>query len=655
VHAVCHAASPADWPGWRGREREGRAEPGNYPTHWSPDTNIRWKAPIPGQGHASPILVGDSVFLTTGYPTGRGETLKRLAAWGVLALTAAVAGAGAVLALLACARGEPPSRGNVVSVAFFCLVLGVLLQLSHAALPRLGGQELTTDQRMECWLLSANIAALCFIVAAFPLAAWNRARGIAALFVASLPVPAILARPAPDYFNLYTPGRLGLELIWSAALPLAVPIAVLLAALWGRTPRATRHAPRLACLAAAILGLAAGILSFRLPPLHVVTFCAATWLVVEACGFGLRVGGWAKWFAVAAIAVGALGFLERNGLRVTRDFARAIVCLDRDTGAAKWTREGLRGPHPPMSHRNSPATPTPVADAERVYAWFGSAGAMCTDMEGKLLWANTEVPFDDVHGVGASPILADGLLIIPGTQPDAPYIAALDVATGKRVWTTELRPWPGGEGQARTPAIATVNGKKLLLVWAWEGTQKEGCLRALDLRSGNEFRRFPVATHNEQVASVVSDGDLLYLASSKEVLALGLAKLSRGEEPLAALVWTSTLKCRGQLVASPVLCNGLLFVVAAHRDAHCLDARTGELLWSQQLNGRGCMASPIAAGGAVYFPDVSGKTTVVAAERKFRKIAENDLGEPIWASPAPVRGRLYIRTTGHLWCIEEKP
>ena len=43
----------------------------------------------------------------------------------------------------------------------------------------------------------------------------------------------------------------------------------------------------------------------------------------------------------------------------------------------------------------------------------------------------------------------------------------------------------------------------------------------------------------------------------------------------------------------------------------------------------------------------------LAAERKFRKIAENDLEEDIFATPAPVDGQLFIRTTTNLWCVEE--
>jgi len=657
---MARAGAPADWPGWRGLEREGRTEPGDYPTQWSPDKGIRWKTPIPGKGHSSPIVVGDSVLVTTAYPTGKGETLKRIAAWGTLLLTLAIAGAAVALAALASRRDPPPGLAQAVAGGFLCLAFGALAQLSHVAFARFGATELSTDERMACWLLSANIATLCLILAAAGHASRLTRRALALLALA-LSAVTILARPSPEYFDPRIPGRSGADLIWSAALPLVLPLSLPLSWLVNASrfarlaPRLARPASRAAVLAAAALGLALGLLSFKLPPLYVVTFCAAAWLIPEVLGYRLAPPGLTGWFTVAIVAIGALGLFERSALQVTKEFARALVCLDRETGAVKWTREGLHGPQPPVSHRNSPATPTPASDGERVVAWFGSAGILCTDLRGKVLWTRGDVPFDDVHGLGASPILADGLVIIPGTQPDAPYIAALDARTGKRVWTANLRPWPGAEGQHRTPSLVTIGGKKAVLVWAWDGSQKEDRLRAFDPASGRQLWSCPAPTEGEQVAGIVPDGDMVYLPTSKAVTALSLSMLSRGEAPT---VWTTPLKCRGQLVASPVLCNGLLFVVSAHRDAHCLDAKTGELLWSQQLNGRGCMASPVGvpragerSGGDVYFPDVSGRITVVAAERAFRRVAENDLGEPLWASPAPVAGRLLIRTARHLWCV----
>jgi outer membrane protein assembly factor BamB len=71
---LCHAgapkasdvAAPGDWPWWRGPTRNGVAEPGqNPPLKWSDTENILWKAPIPGRGHGSPIVVGNRVIVNT--------------------------------------------------------------------------------------------------------------------------------------------------------------------------------------------------------------------------------------------------------------------------------------------------------------------------------------------------------------------------------------------------------------------------------------------------------------------------------------------------------------------------------------------------------------------------------------------------------------
>ncbi len=56
----------ADWPWWRGPQRNGVANPDqNPPTEWSESQNVAWKSPIPGRGHSAPTVVGRRVFLAT--------------------------------------------------------------------------------------------------------------------------------------------------------------------------------------------------------------------------------------------------------------------------------------------------------------------------------------------------------------------------------------------------------------------------------------------------------------------------------------------------------------------------------------------------------------------------------------------------------------
>jgi outer membrane protein assembly factor BamB len=55
-----------DWPWWRGAERNGHGSTDQTPPlSWDAEKNVVWKAPVPGRGHGSPIVVGNRVFLAT--------------------------------------------------------------------------------------------------------------------------------------------------------------------------------------------------------------------------------------------------------------------------------------------------------------------------------------------------------------------------------------------------------------------------------------------------------------------------------------------------------------------------------------------------------------------------------------------------------------
>lgn len=58
------------WPTWRGPNLTGMAH-GTAPTRWSDTSNIKWKAAIPGRGFSTPVIWGDTMFLTTAIPTAQ--------------------------------------------------------------------------------------------------------------------------------------------------------------------------------------------------------------------------------------------------------------------------------------------------------------------------------------------------------------------------------------------------------------------------------------------------------------------------------------------------------------------------------------------------------------------------------------------------------
>lgn len=69
--AIFTGASPIAWPQWRGPFNTGMAE-GDAPLRWGDSANVRWKLPIPGKGHSTPVVAGRQLFLTTAVPTGKG-------------------------------------------------------------------------------------------------------------------------------------------------------------------------------------------------------------------------------------------------------------------------------------------------------------------------------------------------------------------------------------------------------------------------------------------------------------------------------------------------------------------------------------------------------------------------------------------------------
>ena len=103
---------------------------------------------------------------------------------------------------------------------------------------------------------------------------------------------------------------------------------------------------------------------------------------------------------------------------------------------------------------------------------------------------------------------------------------------------------------------------------------------------------------------------------------------------------------------SLLLVGDLLFSIDDGGVASCLEARSGAEVWRERVGGN-YSASPVSAEGRLYFFSEEGKTTVVASEREFKKLAENQLGDGFMASPAVSGKALFLRTRTELYRIEE--
>jgi outer membrane protein assembly factor BamB len=287
--------------------------------------------------------------------------------------------------------------------------------------------------------------------------------------------------------------------------------------------------------------------------------------------------------------------------------------------------------------KNGFASSTAVVDGERVIAYFGAGGLVCFDMEGKLLWHHP-TPFESTHGSAASPLLYEDLVILIHDQNKGSSLCiALDKRTGKLVWS---RPRAKSMGWC-TPVVVRASGRDELLYAGGE------TLKAYDPRTGDELWTLDGPT-KEVVPTIVIGPELIYSASGRQGPTLGVVPGGSGNVNETHLVWRTVRG--GPHVPTPVLLDDRLYVVNDFGIASCLDAKTGDFVWQERLRDK-FSASGVFAGGHFYFCSETGITYVVKPGDKLDVIAQNDLAEPILASPAALAGRLYIRAGRTLYCI----
>lgn len=338
-----------------------------------------------------------------------------------------------------------------------------------------------------------------------------------------------------------------------------------------------------------------------------------------------------------------------NAVKAVSLFA---VCADRATGKVLHDIKLRTEQNPAYCHPfNTYATPTPVIEPGRVYASFGSHGTFCVDTAtGKVLWERLDLKCDHFRGPGSSPALYGDLLYLIFDGFDVQYVIALDKATGETKWKTDRKiKYTSSNGDTykayATPVLLTVGGKPQLVCPSAE------CTMAYDPKTGDELWRFTHGGMNGSARAVMADG-LLFLntGSSSKLFALKAGGLA-GAVPKDAVAWQAG---KGVPARPSLLVAGdLLLMVTDAGIASCLDATTGKPHWSERLDGE-FSASPVLAGGNVYFCNQIGKTFVVKADKTYTPVAENRLDGGFMASPAVAGGDLFLRTRTHLYRIGKK-
>ena len=402
---------------------------------------------------------------------------------------------------------------------------------------------------------------------------------------------------------------------------------------------------------------------------------------------------------------------DRIYLTAYRADTLVTIAIDRLKGTILWERSAPQVKTKVVDKRNNPASPSPAVESDGVYVFFPDYGLIAYDAAGKERWSMPLGPFNNIYGMGASPVIVGDLVILACDQSLNSYIMAVNKRTGRVQWKVD-RPeaksghstpivwrgpdkkdqilvpgsflltsydaatgrklwWVGGLSfeMKSTPVIggdtiyvngygAPVNdpGKKVNVppaeeVWKTIDADGNGTISKTEFPKYTAAFWFDVADLDVN-GSLTKDEWAYYRAaldSENGMLAIRLG--GSGDMTDKAIRWKYQRSV--PQLPSPLLFGGVLYMVNDNGIITTLNPETGELIKQGRLTGAPGphFASPTAADGHIFFTSEPGAVVVANPGGDLTPIAVNDLAEDTYATPAFADGRIYVRTSAALYAF----
>lgn len=389
-----------------------------------------------------------------------------------------------------------------------------------------------------------------------------------------------------------------------------------------------------------------------------------------------------------------------------------VICLDRSSGDLLWKQEVPRPRSEVMHRANGPASPTPVTDGSNVYAFFGDFGLISFNAEGRERWRLPLGPFVNPMGQAASPVLADGRVLMICDQESGSFFVAADQMTGEVLWRVER---PGFTRGFSTPVLyrpeggalqALISGSHQLTAYSVDSGEEIWWVRGLTWQmkstpvidrdmlylngwagGADDSQREEVPSFADVLSERDADGDQrlsqqeiaglrlrwnfdrldldrtgfledrdwrIYRAKrSARNGALGIRLGGEGDMTASNLLWRYQRTLPN--VPSPLLYRGVLYLMKEGGILTALDPTNGSVLKQDRIREAlgTYYASPVAGDGKIFAVSHEGKLSVIRAGADWRVVSVNDLGGETSATPAISEGRLYVRTREFLYCFGE--
>jgi outer membrane protein assembly factor BamB len=316
-----------------------------------------------------------------------------------------------------------------------------------------------------------------------------------------------------------------------------------------------------------------------------------------------------------------------------------VICMDAGTGKEIW-RARLDSRY--ESGRGNGPRSTPTVEAERVFTLTPRGLLHAFDAKtGKILWQhNLQQEFGAKgpdHGFSTSPLVERDLLLIEAGAPDNKAILAFNKTNGKLVWSA-LSESPGYS----SPTAVTVNGLRQILFFT--GT----ALISISPK-GEHYWSFPWQTRYDiNVATpILVPPNKIFISSAYDTGAALVEIKMKENRPVVEEIWRS--KVMKNHFHSSVR-NGDYIYGFDNAVLKCIHAATGEEKWVHSGFGKGSLI--LAEGHLIVLGERGQLGVVEASPDAYKEKAQwQALDGLTWAGPTLANGKLYLRNTKEIVCL----
>jgi outer membrane protein assembly factor BamB len=284
----------------------------------------------------------------------------------------------------------------------------------------------------------------------------------------------------------------------------------------------------------------------------------------------------------------------------------------------------------------------------------------CFDIDGLLVWKHDfgklrSGPYDAPElewGFASSPIIHDGLVIVQCDCLNTNFVAILDLKTGREVRRIDRA---GEVATWSTPLVVTTEVRQQIVCNGYRQ------IAGYDLNTGAQIWHLNGGGDVPVPTPLFANG-LIYLTNGHgrspmyaiKPDATGDLTPTDDDSTNTGLAWWQPRD--GSYMPTPLIKGKRLYTCNDNGRLDVRNAMTGDLIYRQRVgtSTHTYSTSAVAAGEHIYFVSEQGEVTVIEEGDTFTKVACNELGEVVMATPAISGDRLLIRTVRNLYCLARK-